>query len=54
LPWADFFAARGHALADCIDGRGNEDALAQAHAQGQALGLAIALPDLEAALANLR
>ena len=53
LPWADFFAARGHALANCIDGRGDADALAEAHAQGHELGLAIALPDIEAAQAEL-
>ncbi|MDA1101047.1 MAG: AAA family ATPase [Proteobacteria bacterium] len=53
LPWATFFASRGHALADCADGLGNAAALAKVHGQGSQLGLAIALPAIEAAQAQL-
>ena len=53
LPWATFFAARGHALADCADGLGNAATLAQIHGQGSELGLAIALPAIETAQARL-
>ncbi len=54
LPWADFFAARGHAPADCADGRGDGEALARALEMGETLGLRIALPAIEAAMAQLR
>ncbi|MDP6831884.1 MAG: tetratricopeptide repeat protein [Alphaproteobacteria bacterium] len=53
LPWADFFAARGHALADCADGRGDGKALARAFEMGDTLGLRIALPAISTAQAQL-
>lgn len=53
LPWADFFVARGRALADCADGQGDGATLARVHARGRELGLAIALPEVDAARAQL-
>jgi hypothetical protein len=53
LPWATFFAVRGRALADCAEGLGNAGSLAQAHEQGRELGLAIALPAIAAAQAQM-
>ena len=53
LPWVTFFAARGRALADCADGQGDGAALAQVHAQGSELGMAIALPAIEEAQAQM-
>jgi len=54
LPWADFFAARGQALADCLEGRGDDEMLARVYAQGRDLGLLIGLPDIETAQAKLQ
>ncbi|MDE0727073.1 MAG: hypothetical protein OSB82_11470 [Alphaproteobacteria bacterium] len=53
LPWAQFFADRGHALADVIDGQGDGVALSSAHALGRRLSLNIGLPAIEAAQAQL-
>ncbi|MFP6747257.1 MAG: tetratricopeptide repeat protein, partial [Alphaproteobacteria bacterium] len=50
LPWADFFAARCHALADCAEGRPDRAVLEQVCVQGRELELAIAVPELEAQL----
>jgi hypothetical protein len=55
LPWSEFFIARGRALAAC--GRGRRDAALRAEIQrlrseGERLGLRIALPELEVALAR--
>jgi class 3 adenylate cyclase/tetratricopeptide (TPR) repeat protein len=52
LPWAAFFAARGRVLADCAGGMGDAAALTRLHAQGSQLGLAIALPAIEASQAQ--
>ena len=53
LPWATFFVERGHALADHAEGKGDAATLARVHGQGSRLGLAIALPAIEAARAQL-
>ena len=55
LPWADFFVARGRALA--AFGRGRRDPtlgreLARLRREGERLGLKVALPAIEAALAD--
>jgi class 3 adenylate cyclase/tetratricopeptide (TPR) repeat protein len=55
LPWAEFFAARGRALA--AFGRGRRDPalareLARLREEGERLGLKVALPPIEAALAD--
>ncbi|HYI84922.1 MAG TPA: hypothetical protein VEX11_17155 [Acetobacteraceae bacterium] len=55
LPWADFFAARGRALA--AFGRGRCDPalgreLARLREEGERLGLLLALPTIQAALAD--
>ncbi len=47
LPWADFFAARGRALADCADGKGDREEVQRVSDQGQELGLLIGLPELQ-------
>lgn len=55
LPWSNFFIARGRALAAL--GRGRRDAALMAEIrglrdEGERLGLRIALPAIEAALAE--
>jgi len=51
--WEQFFADRGHALADVIDGQGDGVALSSAHAMGRRLSLNIGLPAIEEAQAQL-
>ena len=47
LPWAEFFVARGRALADCGEGHSDLSALENAKEQGQMLGLYGAIAELE-------